>query len=148
MLLKVRSATRFYSKDLVTEKSVEDYLDESQASFIPTAGATAHDLIFVLTARGMVERGPHNETLITPKGRQVLSKATTPEFRIALNRRLREVRGPKRSQVRHLAGANPVVRSEPRPRWECDNCGALNKERSGPCEGCRLTSPTRHEVSS
>lgn len=30
--------------------------------------------------------------------------------------------------------------------YECSNCGALNKVRSGPCEGCKLTSPPRTET--
>jgi hypothetical protein len=33
-----------------------------------------------------------------------------------------------------------------RARYECSNCGATNTERSGPCAGCKLTSPPRKAV--
>lgn len=30
--------------------------------------------------------------------------------------------------------------------FECDNCGALNPLKKGPCIGCKLSSPKRTEV--
>lgn len=38
--------------------------------------------------------------------------------------------------------ANPVEHVE---RWECE-CGAINASRTGPCEGCKLSTPKRVAV--
>lgn len=129
-LLKVRLATRHRlgsdSPRLSRAWRSADFSDEATAVRVDTPEET----LAFLEARGFIERVAEG-LVITELGLDILAMTVSLQPLVARAAKAKEPVTPK---------------SDEAPRWECQGCGAMNMERTGPCVGCRLRGPIRKEV--